>query len=115
MTTPKTPASEPTKKKKAAKPKSTGKKSAAKATSDDDEVVDTPKAEEKPLTAAENKEKKEKMGEVALTWTTFLVLICPVLYYRHKLQRGFLSRDTTPKEEEMKVSWNHDNSEARFD
>ena len=26
-----------------------------------------------------------------------------VLYYRHKLQRGLLSRDSTPKEEEMKV------------
>ena len=26
----------------------------------------------------------------------------PVLYYRHKLQRGFLSRDTVPKVEEMK-------------
>lgn len=62
LSTPKTPASEPAKK-KAAKPKaSTGKKAAAKAQSDDD-AVDTPKAEEKPLTAAEKKEKKEKMGE----------------------------------------------------
>jgi len=43
----------------------------------DDEIVDTPKAEEKPLTAAENKEKKEKMGEIAQTWMTFHVLILP--------------------------------------
>ena len=27
-----------------------------------------------------------------------------VLYYRHKLQRGLLWRDSVPKEEEMKVS-----------
>lgn len=86
LSTPKTPATEPTKKKAPAKPKaSTGKKAAAKVTSDED-AVDTPKAEEKPLTAEEKKEKKEKM----------------VLYYRHKLQRTFLSRDTMPKEEEMK-------------
>lgn len=74
LSTPKTPASEPAKKKKAAKPKSTGKKKAAEAASDD-ELVDTPKAEEKPLTAAEDKEKKEKMGEIAPTWMTFHVLI----------------------------------------
>jgi len=43
----------------------------------DDEIADTPKAEEKPLTAAENKEKKEKMGEIAPTWMTFHVLILP--------------------------------------
>ncbi len=72
LTTPKTPA----KKKKPAKPKSTGKKKAVEAASDD-EIVDTPKAEEKPLTAAENKEKKEKMGEIAPTWMTFHVLILP--------------------------------------
>ena len=30
------------------------------------------------------------------------MLTSPVLYYRHKLQRGFLSRDTVPKAEEMK-------------
>lgn len=77
LTTPKTPASEPAKKKKKpAKPKSTGKKKAVEAASDD-EIVDTPKAEEKPLTAAENKEKKEKMGEIAPTWMTFHVLILP--------------------------------------
>lgn len=77
LSTPKTPASEPAKKKKkAAKPKSTGKKKAAEAASDD-ELVDTPKAEEKPLTAAEDKEKKEKMGEIAPNRMTFHVLIVP--------------------------------------
>ena len=31
-----------------------------------------------------------------------MLMTVPVLYYRHKLQRGFLSRDTVPKVEEMK-------------
>lgn len=31
-----------------------------------------------------------------------MLMPVPVLYYRHKLQRGFLSRDTVPKVEEMK-------------
>lgn len=35
------------------------------------------------------------------------MLILSVLYYRHKLQRGFLSRDTMPKEDEMKVFSSH--------
>ena len=33
---------------------------------------------------------------------TMAILTVLVLYYRHKLQRGFLSRDTVPKAEEMK-------------
>ena len=64
LSTPKTPAGEPSKKKAPKSRVSTGKKAAAKADSDE-EVVDTPKVEEKPLSAAEKKEKKEKMGEFA--------------------------------------------------
>ncbi|KAI9878261.1 MAG: hypothetical protein M1830_001440 [Pleopsidium flavum] len=92
LSTPKTPSADTTSKKKtgsstkAAKPKGSTKKSAAKANGSDEENVDTPKVEEKPLTPQEAKQKKEK----------------EVLYLRHKLQKGFLSRDTMPKEEEMK-------------
>lgn len=82
LSTPKTPAAEPASKKKATKPKA---KPTPKPASDD-EAVDTPKIEQTPLTPAAAKEIKEKK----------------VLYYRHKLQRGFLSRDTMPKEDEMK-------------
>ena len=32
-----------------------------------------------------------------------LLICCPVRYYRHKLQRGFLSRDTIPTDEDTKV------------
>ncbi|KAL8937549.1 MAG: hypothetical protein Q9211_003634, partial [Gyalolechia sp. 1 TL-2023] len=82
LSTPKTPV-EPSSKKKASKPKSSTKK-AAKAS--DDEAVETPKAEENKLTAEEERHMQQKK----------------VLYFRHKLQRGFLSRDTPPKEDEMK-------------
>ena len=59
LTTPKVP--ESSGKKKTPKPKSTTKKAAAKASGSDDEMmVDTPMVEEKPLTPAEAKEKKEK-------------------------------------------------------
>ncbi|MCJ1402766.1 hypothetical protein MMC11_005987 [Xylographa trunciseda] len=87
LSTPKTPVVESSSKKKAAKPKSSAKKSAAKASASDEEMIDTPMVEEKPLTPAEAKEKKEK----------------EIRYYRHKLQKGFLSRDTVPAEEEIKA------------
>ncbi len=66
LSTPKTPASEPSSKKKAAKPKaSSSKKGAAKVVaSDDEDVVDTPKVEEKPLSPAAAKEMKEKKGKL---------------------------------------------------
>ncbi|KAL8714867.1 MAG: hypothetical protein Q9220_001380 [cf. Caloplaca sp. 1 TL-2023] len=82
LSTPKTPV-ETSSKKKAPKAKSSSKKAAK--TSDDD-AVETPKVEEKKLTSEEAKNMKEKK----------------VLYFRHKLQRGFLSRDIPPKEDEMK-------------
>ncbi|MCJ1437058.1 hypothetical protein MMC27_006443 [Xylographa pallens] len=63
LSTPKTPTVESSSKKKAAKAKSSAKKSAAKASASDDEMIDTPMVEEKPLTPAEAKEKKEKESE----------------------------------------------------
>ncbi|KAI9780827.1 MAG: hypothetical protein M1835_004425 [Candelina submexicana] len=92
LTTPKTPNGTSTNKvksgssAKASKSKSaSGKKSASKVKDDSDEDMDSPKVEEKPLTAQQIKEKKEK----------------EVLYLRHKLQKGFLTRDQVPKAEEM--------------
>ena len=66
-------------------------------------MVDTPKVEEKPLSPAAAKDMKEKKGKLISSCRAFLMLTLLVLYYRHKLQRGFLSRDTMPKEEEMKL------------
>ena len=64
LSAPKTPTTESATKKKTTKPKSTTKK-AAKSTASDDEIMDTPKVEqEKPLTAAEAKEKKEKESKL---------------------------------------------------
>ncbi|KAI4190293.1 MAG: hypothetical protein LQ346_004946 [Caloplaca aetnensis] len=83
LSTPKTPAEPSAKKKAAAKPKSSAKK--VTKGSDDEAAVETPKIEEKKLTPEEVRQMKEKR----------------VLYFRHKLQRGFLSRDTPPKEDEM--------------
>ena len=57
LSTPKTPAAEPSTKKKASKPKAA---KAAKSGSEDDAV--TPKVEEKPLTPQQAKEIKEKKG-----------------------------------------------------
>lgn len=68
----------------AAKPKKEPKpKKTPKAKSESEEVE--PVVEEKPMTEAERLEKREKS----------------VLYLRHRLQKGFLSRDQAPKEEEM--------------
>ncbi|CAL8575398.1 hypothetical protein XPA_001326 [Xanthoria parietina] len=82
LSTPKTPV-ETSSKKKASKSKSSTKKAAKES---DDEAVETPKVEEKRMTAEEARNAKEKK----------------VLWFRHKLQRGFLSRDVPPKEDEMK-------------
>ncbi|KAI9720383.1 MAG: hypothetical protein M1812_002889 [Candelaria pacifica] len=92
LTTPKTPNGTSASKTKsgstakASKAKSaSAKKSTSKVKDDSDEEMDSPKVEEKPLTAQQIKEKKEK----------------EVLYLRHKLQKGFLTRDVVPKTEEM--------------
>ncbi|PGH09592.1 hypothetical protein AJ79_05648 [Helicocarpus griseus UAMH5409] len=91
LTTPKTPATGESSSKKAAAKSSKAKtasakkdKKATKVASDED-TAETPKEAEKPLNPADAKMKKEK----------------EVLYLRHKLQKGFLTRDQTPKEEEM--------------
>jgi len=68
--------------------------------------VATPRVEEKPLTAKEIREVKEKKGKISLRNVAVHANASIVLYYRHKLQRGFLARDTTPKEDEMKVGGN---------
>ena len=122
LTTPKTPATGEGKKKatpKSTKPKSTSKKAAAaaaaaKAGSEEDGTPDEPK----PLTPAEAKQKKEKngkkphasssespypnrgLGSIADTRTI-------VLYLRHRLQKGLLTRDAEPKEEEMEEMAKH--------
>ncbi|KAH7123753.1 hypothetical protein B0J11DRAFT_320622 [Dendryphion nanum] len=67
-----------TKSKKETKPKKTKAKS-------ESEEAEVPKPEEKPMTESERRDKQEKS----------------VLYLRHRLQKGFLSRDQAPKEEEM--------------
>ncbi|KAL9604823.1 MAG: hypothetical protein Q9219_000271 [cf. Caloplaca sp. 3 TL-2023] len=82
LSTPKTPV-EASSKKKASKPKVSAKKAAKES---DDDAEETPQVEEKKMTAEDAKHIKEKK----------------VLYFRHKLQRGFLSRDVPPKEDEMK-------------
>ncbi|EDN06145.1 conserved hypothetical protein [Histoplasma mississippiense (nom. inval.)] len=92
LTTPKTPATGESGKKTSAKPAKTKVTSAkkakkeAKATSDGDTAEVSKESEvEKPLNPQEAKLKKEK----------------EVLYLRHKLQKGFLTRDQAPKAEEM--------------
>ena len=100
LSTPKTPAAESSSKKKITKSK--GKKAAPVDDDDDSEMIDNPKVEEKPLTPAEARLKKEKEGWYSEV-LDIIHLTFSVLYCRHKLQRGFLSRDTMPKEEEMKV------------
>ena len=107
LTTPKTPASEATGKKKAAKPKALSKKATRTNGSDDEEMVDTPMVEEKQLSEAELKEKKEKESKLLVDTRSGSVVmtdLLPVRYYRHRLQRGFLSRDTAPSDEEVDVS-----------
>ncbi|KAI9679960.1 MAG: hypothetical protein M1817_004975 [Caeruleum heppii] len=68
---------------KSGKKKGSSKKAAKAETSDDD---DSAKAVEKTLSVEEQREQKQKQ----------------ILFFRHKLQKGFLTRDQPPKEEEMK-------------
>ncbi|OGM51113.1 PWWP domain protein [Aspergillus bombycis] len=88
LTTPKTPASE----KKApasskAKQTASSKKSSKAVASDEGEesTPAAPKEPEKQVNPEEAKAKKEK----------------EILFVRHKLQKGFISRDQPPQEEEM--------------
>ena len=78
------------------------KKQAAKNASDED-VADTPVVEEKPLIPAEAKEKKMKESKLKGSVVESIWLTALVRYYRHKLQRGFLSGDDALDNEEITV------------
>lgn len=83
MTTGKTPTTTEKKpKEKATKPKSEKKKKAAQ---ESEEEPEPEKDEAPPLDPVEARKAREK----------------EVLFLRHKLQKGFLSRDTEPQEDEM--------------
>ena len=60
-----------------------------------------PEPEEKPLDPAEARKAREKEGERGCNHICQPMLIVSVLFLRHKLQKGFLSRDQAPQEEEM--------------
>lgn len=74
---------------------------------------DTPaKPEEPQLTDAQKLEKKEKQSEWPLMnrisrYRTDKLTGFTVLYLRHRLQKGFISRDHPPKEDEMADMANH--------
>ncbi|KAJ5156559.1 hypothetical protein N7492_009362 [Penicillium capsulatum] len=84
LTNKKTPADEDAKSAAASKPKKGGSKKAKAAASDEEEAAEA-KEPEKQIDPEELKKKKEK----------------EVLFLRHKLQKGFISRDQPPKEDEM--------------
>ncbi|KZZ95104.1 PWWP domain-containing protein [Ascosphaera apis ARSEF 7405] len=92
LTTPKTPANKEegaATKKAAASVTKSGKAKGKKASEKKDAGDASPKEEEKAkLTAGEMKEQVIKRKQL-------------VLYLRHKLQKGFLTRDQAPKEDEM--------------
>jgi hypothetical protein len=103
LSTPKTPATTEGRKKepKAAKRKPTSTKKSGKGSgSDEGEAAETPK-EEKPLNPQEAQQKKEKEGKIFIIQILHFQLTYLVLYLRHKLQKGLLTRDQIPKEEEM--------------
>ncbi|KAH1581051.1 hypothetical protein KXX17_001380 [Aspergillus fumigatus] len=96
LTTPKTPTSETEKKATgASKSKQTASsKKAGKGGVSDEGEEDTgaaPKEPEKQVDQGEAKERKQK----------------EVLFVRHRLQKGFISRDQPPKEEEMTTMSNY--------
>ncbi|KAJ5591794.1 uncharacterized protein N7459_002163 [Penicillium hispanicum] len=84
LTSPKAPATENGKKTPASKAKKATTKK-GKAAASEDETAAEPKEPEKQVDPEELKKKKEK----------------EVLFLRHKLQKGFISRDQPPKEDEM--------------
>ncbi|KAJ9669020.1 hypothetical protein H2201_000846 [Coniosporium apollinis] len=80
---PKTPAEDSaTKSQKTPKFKT---KAPKKSKTDSEEAVDPPKVEEAPISDKDRRAKQEKT----------------VLYLRHRLQKGFLTREQAPKEDEM--------------
>ncbi|KAJ5193035.1 hypothetical protein N7449_009177 [Penicillium cf. viridicatum] len=85
LTTPKAPAEDTGKKTPSKTKKAPAKKGkAAPAVSDEGDSADA-KESEKPIDPEELRKKKEK----------------EILFLRHKLQKGFISRDQPPKEDEM--------------
>lgn len=107
LTTPKTPTETG---KKAATSAKTGKQK--KAGKEEEAAVETPKEPPKQIDPQEAKAKKEKESMSLSTgpcsplvgvWSNLSI----VLFIRHKLQKGFLSRDQAPKEEEMAAMSNY--------
>lgn len=105
MTTPKAPADEAGKKTPASKTKKAPAKKgkAAPAASDEGDSADA-KEPEKPIDPEELRKKKEKESTQSPSSPrethqdrSYLA----VLFLRHKLQKGFISRDQPPKEDEM--------------
>ncbi|PTU23844.1 hypothetical protein P175DRAFT_0505630 [Aspergillus ochraceoroseus IBT 24754] len=88
LTTPKTPASETKKSSGGSKAKQSASKKSAKAASDESgDSRSVSKEPEKQINPEEAQKKKER----------------EVLFVRHRLQKGFISRDQPPKEEEMQT------------
>ncbi|CAG8080001.1 unnamed protein product [Penicillium olsonii] len=105
LTTPKAPAEE--KKTPVSKRKAPAKRGKAAAASDDDTSADA-KESEKPVDPEELKKKKEKESMLSPLSNPPDDpqddpdrLYLSVLFLRHKLQKGFISRETPPAEDEM--------------
>ena len=101
LTTNKTPAATEKKPKdKEAKPKRERKKS--KAAASDEEMADAQEEEpEKPQDPEEARKAREREGMYNELMLCRLTDDLTVLFLRHKLQKGFLSRDQAPQEEDM--------------
>lgn len=106
MSTPKAPAEEKT---PVSKRKAPAKRGKAAAPSDDDNSADA-KESEKPVDPEELKKKKEKESthkpvlkppKIHVPVTDPDRLYLSVLFLRHKLQKGFISRESPPAEDEM--------------
>ncbi|KAJ6132730.1 hypothetical protein N7471_007945 [Penicillium samsonianum] len=105
LTTPKAPAEDTGKKTPASKTKKAPAKKgkAAPAPGDEGDSADA-KESEKPIDPEELRKKKEKESTrtpISPDDTDQASLYLTVLFLRHKLQKGFISRDQPPKEDEM--------------
>lgn len=105
MTTPKAPTEDTGKKTPASKTKKAPAKKAkaAPVASDEGDSADA-KESEKPIDPEELRKKKEKESERSPIFpdeSDQASLYLTVLFLRHKLQKGFISRDQPPKEDEM--------------
>jgi len=101
LTTNKTPATA----EKKAKEKGAKERKKPRAPTSEEEAAEVAEEEpEKPLTPAEARKAREKEGmEMRRTLPGIVppTNSCPVLFLRHRLQKGFLSRDQAPQEDEM--------------